>query len=921
MPVKPTKFVKSQESSLHLPKLPKLFGGDDITTARKDVMKKHGYNTEWDMFNAGGDMMRFPQEIRNPTLNPEQFFLPKYSVNDGSPNIELNVWFDHYYRFHPLVQNLINLHSTLPLSRFGLVGVSDPQILDFYEQTTEDIKLFENLLEILKIYYLIGEVPIYSWWSEDKGTFTDMTIVNSNDITVTGHYMLRSEKGDPTELYEWVPDEYLRSLLKVQDPNQRALLDNLHPEIKLAIENGQTVILDPFSATFLRRTVHPKDLRGTSILTSVLKYLLLEDKLREQQYAMAQSNINPYKIWSRGNDTFIADDEALNDLRNLIYAANYDNQFNVIGDHTVKLDIQGAAGKVANLQPEFEYINNQILTGLWANKSFTHGEGPTYANASVSMRVLMMRYLPIRSMLENFAYQKLFLPIALKQEFFKTTSKDMPNGKSAMIKRSAKDREPIIPLFDWRHKQSLIDDSSVRSMLQGLVTASKLPMKVLCDSLDLDYDYVKTWMENETGTIFDNDVVAAKKTLIASAAGQGLKDTGKNMVKRVADALMEFSAVFGKQKALKKEGEPKVDDTKGPEESKEVPIEEQKEQAAKLYTKDQLRNRDEIIRKYTDKVDQQIKNVPQMKAAMSTRDLVALALKDNYYPPEVVKDITDQLYDMKVMLAKEGQVYIIRKSAVNENELTTINKMLEGVFRFNEKEYEKRLYNTFKTAVRQALFEFNSSSLEPADIIIPDFKQFALTQDIPELEVLDKGVLSKYWETIYPKVEAQVLDNFVKLYKSATLSAYKKLGVKLVYLNDVSTEIDGIQVTGRLDEHIIPETDSKKNLKMGKFNAINLPIKFKYITADLVKKHKVEGFYDFKDVSKDDLEDTVLQFHCQAKYDSLDTYDEILDLFAKYYNEEHEDEEKWFIFCSKKYLKKEKQEFEIQEYMKKIYKI
>ena len=59
---------------------------------------------------------RFPTEIRNPTLNPEMFYLPRFSSTDGTANVELNNWYDHYYRFDPLIGNLIDLHSTSPFT-------------------------------------------------------------------------------------------------------------------------------------------------------------------------------------------------------------------------------------------------------------------------------------------------------------------------------------------------------------------------------------------------------------------------------------------------------------------------------------------------------------------------------------------------------------------------------------------------------------------------------------------------------------------------------------------------------------------------------------------------------------------------------------------------------------------------------------
>ena len=102
----------------------------------------------------------------------------------------------------------------------------------------------------------------------------------------------------------------------------------------------------------------------------------------------------------------------------------------------------------------------------------------------------MGRYLPIRTQLENFFYRYVFLPTAYKNGFIKRSEADLKHNV-----RTSKNISPLIPLFDWRHKQSLVDDESIRSMLQQLQQESKISMKVLLESLEIDYDYNKEWLE------------------------------------------------------------------------------------------------------------------------------------------------------------------------------------------------------------------------------------------------------------------------------------------------------------------------------------------------------------------------------------------------------------------------------------------
>lgn len=894
-------------------RLPRLIAASSDNELRKKAFEKAGY-TGSEISTMNADMQRFDPEIRNPTLNPEQFFLPKFDVTDGSPNIELNVWFDHYYRFDPLIQNLIDLHSNLPLSRFGLVGITDNNVLNYYEEMCEDMELFENLVLILREWFKLGEVQPYAFWSEDLGRWTDLTLIDTNYITVTGHYMLRSEIGEPTEIYELEPDQYLQALVRTENIERRNLLQYLDPTIRMAIEQGKTLIIDPFSTTMIRRKNSPKDLRGTSILTSALKTLLLEDKLREQQYAAAQKNINPYTLWRRGNDNLIASYEELQDLRDLIRAAQYDTQFNIIADHTLTLQIEGAAGKVANLQPEFEYIANQKLTALWANKAFVHGEGPTYANASVGMRVLMSRYLPIRTMLENYGYQKLFLPVALQQDFFVSTPKDLPNGKSAMIKRSNKDRKPLIPRFDWRHKQSLIDDQSVRSMLQQLQTASKLPMKVICDSLDLDYDYVRDWLEKEMNTVFDNDFIDARKTLLKSAAAGGLKDSGSNMMKRIVNAATEYAKVIFKRS-------PNIGiEEKEKEDKDEEPKEQEKKEILLKYEKEQLKNIDKIIKKYSGIVERELqKENKGFKLTTNNRSLISIALKDNGYTSDQIRLVNDQLYDITLLLNKEGMNYLNKKTSgiVDEKNPPKMDKSLESVIESNLKEFQQRLYDCYKITAKETLAMLEKDN-DYMSIKCPEIEQISLGVKINELESVERDVLQAQWNTIYPKLEEQVLGSFIRVAKQTELNVYDILDIKQCYHNGELKDISEIK-DFNIETKLIPNLNYqlKKNIKIGE-QVVRLP--FELINNFIIfnKKNKLNGNYDLSNETFETIDNKLEDILIQEKYASTNN-DSILDFYDTFYDDSPDDEQ-WFTNMSKRYIKGELQIKELEDWFKKIYK-
>ena len=853
------------------------------------------------------DIARFPAEVRNPTLNPEQFFLPKFLSNDGSPNIELNTWYDHYYRFHPLIANLISLHSTLPISRFGMVGVEDSKVLQEYEDISEDLKVFETSMEMLKAEFQRGEYLLYARWNDDLNSFSHLKLIDTNYINVIGHYLLMSDTGEEdTELYEYQPDEYLEALVSSENEMEKMLVDEyLDPELREAIENNFSIFLDPFSATFIKRTVNSWDLRGTSILCNIIKTLILEDKLREFQYANAQANTTPIYLWKVGDENHPADDDMLLSYKEIIQALGYDPNKNMITNHLLSLNIQGAVGQTDKMQADFEHIDNKILTALWGNKAFTTSEGMTYNSSSVAMRVLMGRYIPYRTKLENVFYSKVFLPIAIARGYYKSTEKDRPNGKSAMIKTSKSTRDLIIPKFDWRHKQSLMDDANVRSMLISLQEKGKMPMKVICDSLDLDYEYVMKWIEKESNTILDSGYSDIKKVLMNSAAAGTLQDKGDNMMKRVIDAGTSwFNAITGRDsnvKVIEKEKE------------------KEKKKEAKQYSEVQDSNIKYILRKNAKKVEEQLKQPRKFQTVYSSTDLTIKSLQDNYYDNDFINLIKEQLYDLKILTAKAGKEYLMKKKSgvVNEKNPITIQAHVDDILKFNQEEYRKKLYQITHLAVK-SVSDYNQKILKESNLnIISNLEKYDLIEKIEELECNEESVLKEYWNTIYPKLQVRSILNMIDVYRRKQIECFNKVGVKEFYINGKKEDVNNFVF--EVDDRLIPDYDYKikKVFRLNKNLSIKLPIELINDIKDLTKKYLLKGNFDFSTEKLNTIGTRLKKEHLGYVYDNMNNYDELTDLEAKY-SQGEEDYKEFFINQGMKFLEGKKLNENLEKYFKLI---
>lgn len=232
--------------------------------------------------------------------------------------------------------------------------------------------------------------------------------------------------------------------------------------------------------------------------------------------SIADGNINPKWIWKIGQSGDLAtggympSEDDLAAFRDLLIQANNDPMFTIITHYAVNVDAIGLNGKLLPLKQEYDQIEDDILVALFANKAVTTGTGPNFATASVAFRAMMSRYIPIRAKVERYLYQKIFAPTAYANKFYKRTQSELDHG----IRTGTEDaNQLIIPDIDWRSKANLLDDGSIKSIVSTMVASGKMPMKILCESLDLDYSEVRNYLYQEQGTIFDPVTQDARKRI------------------------------------------------------------------------------------------------------------------------------------------------------------------------------------------------------------------------------------------------------------------------------------------------------------------------------------------------------------------------------------------------------------------------
>ena len=422
----------------------------------------------------------------------------------------------YFDTFHPMFGNAIDIHVQLPLSRFALKGISDPKVLQFYEDTMEEMDAFTIMYGQMREYWLCAESFVYLYWDDNLNTFTDGESLMPEFIEITGHPIVG--EGDKSYIYQLMPDPTIVDFLSSQDPETEKLKKKIPKDILKAIQNQKNIILNPFNLMIMMRKQSPYNIRGTAIGLRVLQDLIYESKLRESQMSIAERFINPKELWKVGDINWQPSQDYLTAFAEMIKEAATETTFQLVTHHSVTLEYVGAVGKFPNLANEFDFVEKRVMHGMFTNEAITTGSGPNFATASIGARTLLMRYIPVRNLLEKKWNDSVFLPIAVANEFYEPRQADLDHNVRTGNKE---DRTPMLPVFDWRYKTNLLDDNNFRDLIVRMNQQGQLPMKVVADVLNMDYKEIKYWLKKEEGGVFDDLYQEWRKQLVSAKKGKG----------------------------------------------------------------------------------------------------------------------------------------------------------------------------------------------------------------------------------------------------------------------------------------------------------------------------------------------------------------------------------------------------------------
>lgn len=218
-------------------------------------------------WRGSNDTTRQVPELYSPLWLNSNLNLPR-----DRPTI--NAWSRSFFALNPIVHNAISLHSTYPIAKLNIKS-KNPQVEKFFSQMIEEIDLMNIAVLAAQEYWILGEAFIYAELDESAGKWSRLMILNPDYVNVQRN-VIASEP-----IISLRPDESLRRVVNSNSPADLQQRKQINPSIIEHVKKNEDIPLNNFYVHHMARRISPYDVRGSGLIVSCFRALMLFDKLRE----------------------------------------------------------------------------------------------------------------------------------------------------------------------------------------------------------------------------------------------------------------------------------------------------------------------------------------------------------------------------------------------------------------------------------------------------------------------------------------------------------------------------------------------------------------------------------------------------------------------------------------------------------------
>lgn len=435
-------------------------------------------------FRGPGGTVRQAPDVYSPLWLLSNLNLPRDRAT-------INAWCRSFFALNPIVHNSITLHSTYPIAKLN-IKCKNQKVEKFFSQMNEELGLMNICSQIAQEYWTLGEAFPYCELDERTAKWSRIIIQNPDYITVRRSVIA----GEP--IISLRPDENLRRIVFGNRPVDLQQKRQLDPAIIEHIKRGENIPLNNFYVSHLSRKISPYEIRGTGLIVSCFRPLMLFDRLRESKFVQASNMITPTTLVKIGDQEFRPTPADLEQWRDIWESAQYDPDFKIFTHNAVTVERVGWNQGILDTSADITQLIKEIYIGLMVPSVIMDGSDTTYATGSVALDVLRQRYMQFRNMLSSWLRNHIFAPISKLNDFY-----DYEDGEKRLI----------VPEVDWNH-MSLFDMAdyiqNLSTLAQGEGAARRISLQTLYRSLGLEYEDEQRKMRYE-----DIKDAVRKKELLA----------------------------------------------------------------------------------------------------------------------------------------------------------------------------------------------------------------------------------------------------------------------------------------------------------------------------------------------------------------------------------------------------------------------
>lgn len=393
---------------------------------------------------------------------PHNPFRNRLAIETPQNMVELYQRFRYYYQREPLVGTAIDLHSEFPLSSFEL-NHEDSTLKEEFNDIAEELELFDFMLDMSHEYYCVGETFPFGIFDDAKDPQVWRKFILLNPLNMDIQHVPITD-GRPNYTYRLKIDEVIKEIVKkgTGDPQTKELYDAIPSDVREAARTTGYMNLNQNQISHFKRKGSYFKVRGESLMMRILHLLSYRDKLRDAQYMICDRSSTPRELWKVGEPNSPASPEELQALADLVRQSYLDPSQAIIWHHAVSVDVIGLSEKILPLRQELDSIENEMLVGLMLNKGFLDSSYGAYANMSVSLDVLISRYLTLRTRLELWMKNAVWAPLCRIHNIYKPTKAELDHK----IRIKGARKKPWVPDIVWSKHELRDNNQKIQLFMQ-----------------------------------------------------------------------------------------------------------------------------------------------------------------------------------------------------------------------------------------------------------------------------------------------------------------------------------------------------------------------------------------------------------------------------------------------------------------------